>query len=308
MERRGRFATTGTFDGVHLGHRLLLDTLVRRAAETGLIPTAFILETHPLALIAPHRMPPQLSLFSERAALAADAGVEVVPLRFGEETRSLTSAGFIDKIADEFGVKGILIGHDNKIGSDRSSGFEDYRAHGERRGIIVEEAPVLPGISSSAVRKTLLAGDVRRAASMLGRPYRLPGTVAHGEHLGTRLGFPTANLEPLSPSLLVPGGGVYATMICVEGYASPFPAVTNIGTRPTVSSGEPARSIETYISGFSADIYGRRVSLDFIDRIRDERRFASLDELVARMRVDTDEALRLLTNNDNTAIQSDIWK
>lgn len=292
--REGRFATIGTFDGVHLGHRLLLDTLTAMADDAGLRPAAFILEKHPLALVAPQRMPPQLSSFHEKARMVSELGVEVIPLSFNESTRRLTSAGFMDKIADEFGVRALLIGHDNRIGCDRDSGFADYLRHGRDTGMRVEEAPALPGVSSSAVRKALLGGDVRRGGAMLGHPYSLAGTVVHGEHLGTRLGFPTANMRPESPELLVPAGGVYATMARIEGYETLMPSVTNIGVRPTVASGVPAVSIETYIPGFSADIYGRSISLDFIDRIRDEQRFPSLDALVQRMRLDTQLALDLL--------------
>lgn len=295
--REGRFATIGTFDGVHQGHRLLLGTLMRMAEEAKLRPTAFILERHPLALVAPQRMPPQLSTFDKKARIVSEMGVEVIPLSFNESTRRLTSSGFMDKIADEFGVKALLIGHDNKIGCDRDSCFADYLRHGRDVGMRVEEAPALPGVSSSAVRKALLAGDVKGGAAMLGCPYALSGTVVHGERLGTRIGFPTANMRIESPELLVPAGGVYATMLHVEGEVAAMPAVTNIGVRPTVSSGVPVVSIETHIPGFSADIYGRSISLEFIDKIRDERRFPSLDALVERMRLDTQIALDLCLNS-----------
>ena len=286
------FATIGTFDGVHRGHRLLLSRLTHRAAELSLTPAAFVITTHPLALIAPERVPPRLSTFEMRREMIEALGVKVSPLVFDQATRSLTSAEFMAKIVDEFGVKGLLTGHDNRFGTDRSATFADYRRQGEALGITVEEAPALPGISSSAVRKTILAGNMAEAARMLGRNYTVEGTVVHGAHLGSRLGFPTANLKPAHPELLVPPFGVYITEAGIEGEPYPLTGVTNIGIRPTVT-GEAGTlpSIETHLPGFNRDIYSHRISLGFIDKIRDEQRFASLDKLKERIALDTEFAI-----------------
>lgn len=290
----GRLATIGTFDGVHRGHRLLLEYLKEQAAEQELEPAAFLFEEHPLALIAPERMPPQLTLFPQKAAMVSALGVEVIPLHFNQATRGLTSTEYFAKIHDEYGVRGLIIGHDNRIGSDRHSTFADYVRSGQRLGLTVKDAPVLPGVSSSAVRKKLLRGEVSGALEALGRPYTLTGEVVHGKHLGTGLGFPTANLRPAAPELLVPARGVYATLVQLPHESAPLPAVTNIGIRPTVDTAPAPVSIETYIPDFSADIYGEQISIGFIDRIRDEQRFGSLDELRAQMHADVDVALGVL--------------
>ncbi len=290
-----RFATIGTFDGVHRGHQLLLAALKEEAERTGLSPAAFIFETHPLAVIAPERVPPQLSSFEQKAALVRACGVEPVRLRFDAQMRGMTSRMFMAKIRDEFGVKGLLVGHDNRFGSDREATVADYVRHGAELGIIVKEAPVLPGINSSAVRRALLEGDVAAGRRMLGRPYRLTGTVVHGQHLGSQLGFPTANLAPDSAGALVPARGVYATRVRIAGSEEVFPAVTNIGVRPTVKDADGSLSIETHIPGYDADLYTKTISLDFIDKIRNEKQFSSLDELRSRLFVDIEEAKRILS-------------
>ena len=288
---RHRFATIGNFDGVHAGHRHLLRELKRKARACGLKPAAFVLTTHPLSVIAPERVPPRLSSSARRLALVEAEGVEAIPLHFDEQTRRLTSKEFMAKIADEFGVKGLMIGYDHKFGSDRLSTFADYVRQGEELGIHVTEAPELHGHSSSAIRKALLRGDVSAAAEMLGYHYRLSGRVVHGMHLGTRIGFPTANMQPEEAGMLIPANGVYATTVRIEGHSEPLPAVTNIGVRPTVATEGAPRSLETHIPGFTEDIYDRPISLDFIDRIRDEQRFSSLEELKQQLARDVAEAI-----------------
>lgn len=291
-------ATVGTFDGVHTGHRFLLEELKEYAAELGLKPLALVLDTHPLRVVRPADAPRRLSDFAERESMIRRLGVEVRPLHFTEQTRTLTSAQFIAKIDDEMEVKALLVGHDNKFGSDRTSTIEDYKRSGARLGVQIIEAGRLPAASSSAIRKLLLAGNVRRADELLGYPYTLTGTVVHGKSLGRRLGFPTANIEVTDPLRLIPAPGVYATLIFTDETGVFCPSMTNIGHRPTVDAQGAPLSIETHIFDLSADLYGRPVRLRFIDRIRPEERFDSLEALTARLRDDEQEARCILHSSE----------
>ncbi len=291
-------ATVGTFDGVHTGHRFLLAELKEYAAKLGLKPLAMVLDTHPLRVVRPADAPRRLSDFAEREQMIRRLGVEVRPLHFSEQTRTLTSAQFIAKIADEIGVKALLVGHDNKFGSDRGSTIEDYKRSGAELGVKVIEAGKLPAASSSAIRKLLLAGDVHRANELLGYPYTLAGTVVHGKSLGRRLGFPTANIEVTDPLRLIPAPGVYATLIFTDETGVFHPSMTNIGHRPTVDAQGAPLSIETHIFDFTADLYGRTVRLRLIGRIRPEERFDSLEALTARLRDDEREARRILLSHN----------
>lgn len=295
MESAPRYATVGTFDGVHRGHKLLLRELRTIAYEHGCRPSAFVLRSHPLALIDPSRVPPALSTFRQKAAMVADCGVEVIPLDFDASLQRLTSAQFMEWLAREWQVTGMLIGYDNRFGSDRNADFIDYFRQGKTLGINVVQASELPGVSSSAVRAHLLEGAVARAADKLGRPYSLEGTVVHGVHLGSRIGFPTANIHPLHESLLVPARGVYATVTTIG--EKHFPSVTNIGVRPTITDADGSMSIETHIPGLHSDLYGLTIKLDFIDKIREEQRFDSLADLKARLTVDVSVALDLVSHS-----------
>ena len=275
-----RFATVGTFDGVHLGHRLVLNDLKMFAMQTGTRPTAFVMKNHPLTLVRPADAPKELTGFEEKRALIEKEGVEVIPIEFTEQVRSESSAEFMRRIRDEYGVKGVLVGYDNRFGCDRDSTFEDYRREGLSLGIRVEEAPEIPGISSTAVRRLISQGKMWEAYEMLGRYYNLTGTVVHGAHLGHRIGFPTANLQPEYPNRLLPAPGVYKTYVRIEGEWEGFLGVTNIGRRPTVEkSPDSSVSIETHIIDESGDFYGRRMELLFVGRLRGEERFPSLEAL-----------------------------
>lgn len=281
-----RIATVGTFDGVHTGHIHLLNELKEYARQLDLRPTAIILDTHPLRIVRPQAAPPELSEFSERKKAIEHYGVEVLPLSFNEQTRSETSEQFIQRIHDEMGVKALLIGHDNRFGSDRESGLELYMEAGLRHGVNVIEATRLPGVSSSAIRKLLSAGNIEEGNRLLGRPYSIAGTVCHGAELGRTIGFPTANLNPAYPEALIPPPGVYATVVSTDEKGIFMPAMTNIGYRPTVAEPNDNLSIETHIFDFSANIYGHTMRLHFIDRLRDEKRFESLEALTHQLKTD----------------------
>ncbi len=273
-------AVTGTFDGVHRGHRFLLDQLRREADTRGLQPLAITFSTHPLALIAPERAPRSLSTLDERVRRM---GVDVEVLDFNTELRGMTAAEFLAMLHERYGVTLFLLGFNNKIGSDRMDA--DQLAGRTISGVEIlaaSEHPALP-VSSSAIRAALGEGNITDANRMLGRPYALTGTVVCGKQLGRTLGFPTANVEP-EADLVVPAMGVYVARI------GEHMAVVNIGRRPTVDRPDAPVSIEAHILDFSGDIYGQPITLEFLAKLRGERKFDSLQELKNAIYTDIIEA------------------
>lgn len=281
-------AVVGTFDGVHPGHRFLLESLLAQAAERGLQPMVLTFTDHPLALIAPDRVPPQLMSAARRRSLLEAEGVEVVMLDFNQELRTLTAAQFLEMLNLRYGVELFLLGFNNRIGSDRL-GAESLagRKIGGVEVMAADEHPNL-SVSSSAIRSALNDGDVETAARLLGRPYSIEGKIVSGKQLGRTLGFPTANLETES-GLAIPAVGVYA------GEMLGHQAVINIGHRPTVEGRTDAPlSIEAHLIGFSGDIYGRHAELTFSRRLRGEQRFDSLEALKLQIKQDIDHARDIL--------------
>ena len=291
-ERR-RMAAVGMFDGVHRGHRSLMAELGIRAAERGLEPMAFTFTSHPMATIAPDRCPPMLSTVDERKRLLTEAGAdEVVALDFGA-VRHLTAQEFMAMLHSRYGVDALLMGFNNHIGSDRLRGEEAYRHAGCEAGVEVlfgteytgEGAPC----SSSIVRSDIMAGRVDCAALRLGRNYTIDGIVVSGKQLGRTIGFPTANIK--DDGTLLPDTGVYAADTDVDGTA--YRTIVNIGRRPTVDADGAPITVEAHLIGYSGDLYGRTLRLELLRRLRDERRFASVDELAAQLHTDADAALSL---------------
>lgn len=187
--------TVGTFDGLHSGHRLLLDTLLRHARHNGLRPLAITFDRHPLETIAPERAPLCLMDTEHRNNLIRQCGVEPVTIEFSRDICSLTAEQWIERMAKDYGARMLVVGYDNTFGSDGlDMSPEDYAALGKKHGIRVVTAPVAEGVSSSAVRKAIAAGRVEDAQKMTGRPYEVTGTVVNGDKIGRKIGFPTANI------------------------------------------------------------------------------------------------------------------
>lgn len=299
------FGTIGTFDGVHLGHKSVVSRLKELAALRGRRPVVFVFSNHPLEIINPAKMPRQLMSYEEKAEALRRLGVDVEPIHFTEKLRTLTSAQYMLLLRDHHNVKGLLLGYDNGFGSDRQSGIEQYIESGRCLGIEVERAPELPGVSSSIVRNLLHDGLISHAASLLGRPYSITGRIVSGQQIGRTIGFPTANVAPLYKYKLIPAHGVYAALATINGDASPLPAVVNIGVRPTVAEPDAEPTIEAHILGFQGDIYNRNLRLDFVDRIRDERKFDSLEELTSQIRRDSDKAKEILSHLNPLTPQSE---
>ncbi len=285
-------ATIGFFDGVHRGHRFLLEQVKAAAEARGLSSLAITFSTHPRSVLQPGFSPQLLTPFDEKLDLLADTGIGACAvLAFTHELAAQSAETFMQTIATRYGVRCLVIGHDHRFGCNRTDGFEDYVRHGARCGIeVIASNPLeIDGfiVSSSVVRRFLAAGDVQSAAHCLGRPYDLTGTVTEGRQVGRSIGFPTANLQPEHPHLLVPKNGVYAAR-ALSRFGT-HAAMVNIGQRPTLDNGNDT-SIEAHLLHFSENLYGERLTLEFIDRIRDEKKFESIDALRDRLLLDAQTA------------------
>lgn len=291
--------TVGMFDGVHRGHRYVVERLAEIASRKGYRPVAVTFDRHPLSVISPDKTPLLLSDIDTRVRLLREAGAEdVVVLPFDSNLRDLTAAGFAEKIlVGELGARTVLLGFDNGFGSDRLKGREEYIRHLSPLDIEVLECDPYPGrrVSSSDIRAALARGDMQTATQMLGRLYRLRGPVVSGHRLGRTIGFPTANVAtPATVQLPLPG--VYAAVAGPSDGSAACAAMVNIGTAPTVNADKDSPlAVEVHLLTDShPDLYGKTIDVDFVERIRDERRFGSLDELKAALENDRDRVKEIV--------------
>ena len=289
--------TTGTFDGMHLGHQAIVRYLVERARHIGGVPTLVTFDPHPREVIAGVRVP-LLTTMDERAGLAEELGIErFVVLPFTRDLSNLEPEAYVtDVLSERIGMKEIVIGYDHRFGR-RARGDRDLldalgREHGFSVDVIPEQIETGVTVSSTEVRQRLAAGDVERAAALLGRPYQFAGTVVRGEGRGRTIGFPTANVQPEHERKMLPGVGVYAVRARVEEYDG-LAGMMNVGRRPTFET-DGALKAEVHLFETDADLYGRRLAVDVIARIRDERTFDGVDALVAQLREDRQRARWLL--------------
>ena len=291
--------TIGTFDGVHRGHRLVLETLKREARKRGLQPVAISFDRHPLELVAPERAPGNLTSTRRKEELLRREGVETLILPFNEKLRGMRAYEWLDHIHRKYGVKLLIAGYDNTFGSDGIDlSIADYKAMGDAIGIEVMAAPVEEGVSSSAVRKAVKSGDIKKAISLLGHRPELEGRVAPGFKVGHEIGFPTANLQ-VSARAVMPAPGVYAALAFIEDAAEGLPAMVNIGYRPTFKgTAKESRhlTVEAHIIGSDMELYGKNVRLEWVGRLRDERKFGSVEELIAQLQRDREETLGRIEN------------
>lgn len=290
--------TIGTFDGVHRGHRIVLDTLKREASIRGLQPTAMTFDRHPLDLIAPQRAPGNLLSTTRKSQLIREQGVEPIVLSFTEQLRKMSAYEWLDHIHRKYDVELLVAGYDNTFGSDGIDlSIADYKAMGDAIGIEVISAPEEEGVSSSAVRKAVKAGDIANARKLLGHLPEIEGKVTSGFHVGREIGFPTANLQVPSRTV-IPSVGVYAAKAYVEGGYEGLPAMVNIGRRPTfegTSSAADRVGVEAHIIGKDEDLYGKTIRLEFFNRLRDEIKFDSVGHLVSQLEKDREDTLRELS-------------
>lgn len=288
--------TIGTFDGVHRGHKLVLETLKAEAAKRGLQPTAMTFDRHPLDLIAPHRAPGNLITTDRKAELIRNEGVEPIVLSFTEKLRKMRAYEWLDHIHRKYDVELLVAGYDNTFGSDGIDlSIADYKAMGEAIGIEVVSAPEENGVSSSAIRKAVKAGEIKKATLLLGHAPEIEGKVTSGFHVGREIGFPTANLQ-VARGTVIPAEGVYAAKAFIEDSCDGIPAMVNIGRRPTFDGTRVASEqavVEAHIIGKDEDLYGKTVRLEFIARLRDEIKFDSVKRLKQQLEKDREETLKI---------------
>ena len=294
----GYCATIGFFDGVHKGHRYLIKQVNEVAQQRGLPSMVITFETHPREVLHSTFCPQLLSTPEEKMALLAKTGIDrPVMLPFTPQLAALSARDFMQQVLKEqWNVRVLVIGYDNRFGHNRSEGFDDYVAYGREMGIEVIHARALQveqlNISSSMVRSVLQEGELQMAYTCLGYHYTLSGTVIHGEHVGTTLGFPTANMQVTDPHKLIPAKGVYAVRAMIDGNGRWLPGMTNIGTRPTY--GHHAAGIETHIFDCHDDLYGHELTVCLVQRLRDERKFRTPGELELQLQSDAREAKQIL--------------
>ena len=277
-------ATTGFFDGVHLGHRLVIERLVSLARERGDESLVVTFWPHPRAVLQDGaRELRLLNSLEEKKALLSNLGVSRVEvLDFTRSFASLTAEEYLrDVLRDRYGVTTLLVGYDNRLGSDRLTA-QTLTPMASALGIELIELPPYQNISSTKIRKFLEEGDISSATGMLGYGYSLKGVVVAGNRLGRTIGFPTANMKLYEPLKLVPGRGVY--VVDVEVLGKKYRGMTNIGLRPTV--GGSSTTIETHILDFDEDIYGLPLRIAFLRRLRDEVHFPSLAALKEQLERD----------------------
>lgn len=302
---RPAVATIGNFDGVHIGHRFVLDKLKAKATETCAQSMVITFNPHPHAVLNPKKAPPQLTTTAEKCVKLRQLGItQTIVLPFTPSLAALTAEDFMTLLRDEIGVKILLMGYDHRFGCDKIERFEEYQAIGKRLGIDVLSLPeakekiayeTYPApINSSILRHFIATGAVEKAKKALGETYRLQGKVVKGRQTGRQLGFPTANLA-VSPDKLLPAEGIYATQVKVADRR--YNAMTYIGRRPTMHNGNDC-TIETNIFDFNGNLYGQLLDVFFITRLRDDIKFDSLDALKTQLIADEKAAKKALAQNE----------
>lgn len=295
--------TFGKFDGVHLGHRAVIDELRDLAAERSLVPTVLTFDRNPLALLAPARCPESITGLDQKAELLADAGVgATLEVPFDRAFSAQDAEQFIARIIVGTLHAGlVLVGPDTRFGAGGRGHFDTLVDAGAEYGFEVRQLAARTDatgrISSTRIRGLLSEGRVAEAATLLGRYPSVRAMVVHGQKRGRALGYPTANLAP-DLTGFIPADGVYAGYLSVRDAGDPrrgirMPAAISIGNNPTFE-GVPARQVEAYVLDADLDLYDRVVEVEFVDRVRGMERFDSLDELIARMGLDTERVRELL--------------
>ena len=293
-EARPSVVALGIFDGVHLAHRAILDVAVARARQGSATSVVCTFDPHPAEVLQPDRAPLPITTLDERLALIAESGVALaVVIPFTAAVAAIEPEVFVTEIlAGRLGAREVVVGFNHRFGHRARGDARMLRDLGARVGMHAEIVPPMDldgtPVSSSAIRSALQWGDVSAAARLLGRPYFVAGDVVEGAGRGRSLGFATANLLPERPLLTPPG--VYACRFVVDG--TPHGAVVNAGVRPTFE--EKVFTIEAHLLDFTGDLYGRRARLDFVERLREEQKFPSIDALKTQVALDIAAARRAL--------------
>jgi riboflavin kinase / FMN adenylyltransferase len=285
--------TLGVFDGLHLGHQFIMKTVVDRARAIGAMPTVITFEPHPRAVLHPESAPPLLQTFDQKIEALGLLGIEqAIVIHFDQAFAEIRAEDFLrDFVVERLQAREIYLGRGFFFGHNREGNIELLRKISNRLGFIADEVPEVQirgeRVSSSRIRELILQGRINLARRMLGRPYGVEGPVVRGAERGVKLGFPTANIQP--HNRVIPRGGVYVTGALIEGHWRR--SVTNIGTRPTFGD-HLESSVETHVIGWSGNLYGNVVRVRFLHRLRDEKKFGSIDELKNQIGRDVARAQR----------------
>jgi len=290
---RGAVVTIGNYDGLHLGQRAVLERVVGRARELGAPSALVTFDPHPLVVLDPARAPRRLTSRRQREALLDEAGLDLVwEIPFTAELAAVEADAFVRRfLARGLGFREVWVGESFAFGARRGGNLALLERLGEELGFRANGLPERTegegAISSTRIRRSLEEGHPDEAAVLLGRPFALDGTIVRGEQLGRRIGWPTANLRRAEPGLLLPADGVYAARLVDAGRS--LPGVANLGVRPTRGSGGERR-VEIHLFDVDEDLYDRRVEIQFLRRLRPERRFDGLEALQAQIRRDAEAA------------------
>ena len=288
--------TVGVFDGVHLGHKYLISKLLEQAGQWDLLSGVVTLHQHPEELLLPRTKLPFLTGIEERINLLRSEGVDVIiPLSFTTELAQLGASQFVGLLRKHLRMCGLVIGSDFALGKGREGDTDTLQRLGREMNFSVTVVPplVVNGevVSSTAIRKALADGDMRKVRELVGRPFSLQGRVVTGAGWGVGLGFPTANLD-IDAERAIPPDGVYAGWAHINGKA--YQSMANIGRCPTFGGCE--RTVEAYIVDYQGDLYGRELKIDFIVRLRDEKKFDNVEELKEQMAEDVRQGRALLNS------------
>jgi riboflavin kinase / FMN adenylyltransferase len=289
--------TSGSFDGVHLGHQKILEKLANTARDKKGESVLITFWPHPRHVLYPNdKSLKVLTTFDEKAQLLQQAGVDhLIKIPFTRSFSELSSEEFIGSyLIDKINTKVLVIGYDHRFGKNREGSFDHLKDNSSRYGFEVEEIPEQDvdhvAVSSTRIRKALAAGDLELANRYLGRAYSLSGSVVKGNRLGRQLGYPTANIEVENDNKLIPADGIYAVKVRVEGKV--YDGMLSIGIRPTI--GKSDRTVEVNIFNFNEDVYDKKLTVYFIRKFRDEKKFNDLEELKQQLHLDLARAKEIL--------------
>lgn len=301
FQARNPVLTIGTFDGVHLGHRKIIDRLNQLARETDGESVIFTFDPHPRKIVSPGETNLRLlTTLEEKIDLFERSGIDhLIVYPFTPEFSRLTYEEFVEQVlVGQIHTKFLVVGYDHKFGKNRQGDFEFLKNCADRLDFRIEKLDVLlineSNVSSTKIREAIQHGDFETANAFLGYPFTLHGTVVEGQKLGRKIQFPTANIEASDPDKIIPGFGVYAVKVAVGNQT--FEGMLNIGNRPTVNKNADHRSIEVHIFEFDRDIYGKAIEITFFKKLRDEQKFSSLDVLKNQLSMDKAATLSFFRN------------
>ena len=285
----GVVATLGFFDGVHAGHRFLIERVKAVALQCGLPSTVITFSDHPRKVLSPDFEPKLLNRYGEKITLLGKTGIEgCFVMDFTTQLSEMSAGTFIKEVlAGEFNVKALVIGYDHRFGKNRMDGFDEYKKSGKACGMEIIQVKPLPRsgqpVSSTVIRNFLLTGNIRLANRLLGYHYNLDGCVVHGNHLGRTIGFPTANVDWSDHYKVMPHDGIYAVWVRVD--ADWYKGMAYIGDRPSVAlDGE--KRFEVHLLDFSEELYGSKIRIEFVDYLREDKKFDSLHDLKRQLEQD----------------------